>query len=100
MNGILVAETPTSKVYYILDAKKGERDGLVVMGPNKKISVNLFSWMNKATNAKKIKETKFQKMLWSDEISKKDRQNWIDTFVKKSKEIDKRILDAEKIVKL
>jgi hypothetical protein len=93
MQAVLVAGIDTDKVYYILDAKAGEKDGAIVRESGNVVMVNFLPWVLKTKNLKKITNTPFHKFLWDTKANPMNG-SWYETFVDRSKEFSKEMLDG------
>ncbi len=93
MKSALVAARGTDKVYYVIDAPAGSRDGLVVRADGSSIPVYFFAWTSKARGLKPILTSKFSRSLWT---APKDptRGKWYDTFIAKTSIVEDDMLEG------
>lgn len=87
MQAVLVGMAGDRKLYYIIDAKKGEEDGALVTSDGRVMNLDFFSFVNKTRGLKKIASSEFHRFLWGapSEASKK---KWVDTFIMKTLPLD------------
>lgn len=97
MKAILVGSVGADRVYYVTDAQRGEKDGIIIRGDGSSVKVNLISFAAKSRNIKKIRTTRFHRFLW-DSPKMPTSGNWYDTFITKVRPLDKKILTDVKIV--
>jgi hypothetical protein len=91
MKGILAARVGRGKLYYLLDAKNENEDGVLVM-PNEKPKIVPF-WHTCLTSPslKKLLTSDFHKWMW-EKPEKRLQQLWFANFVAKTTPIEKRLL--------
>ena len=93
MKAVLVGGIDTDKLYYVLDAKGTDNDGLIVFSDGKIIEIRFLSWVSKNPRVRKIRNTKFHRFLWDSPVNP-TKGKWFDTFVQKNLEMDKLILEG------
>lgn len=99
MKAVLAATAGKKKLYYVLDANSPENDGVVVNEENKATPVGFFSFAMKMKNIKRIKNTPFHRFLWSAPNGEM-KQIWIQTFISKSRPLDKKFIEKLVILTL
>lgn len=82
--GVIDGET---KLYYVLDAKDKDSDG-VVEKDNKPKIVNFWRTAMKANNLVPLRSAKFHDYLW-DGASGEEPDKWERIFIRKNQEVDK-----------
>jgi len=97
MKAVLVGGIQDDKIYYIIDAKGTSNDGAIISPEGEVIMFRFFSWVSKNPGVRKIRNTKFHRLLW-DNPSDSAKSKWFDVFMQKTQEIDKSML-ADVIVK-
>ena len=93
MKAVLVGTFDGNKVYYDIDAKAGEKDGVIVRPDGSLVKIYFFSWSSKAQGLIKIRNTKFHRSLW-DAPKNPTKGKWYETFIKKDAEVDEALLEG------
>lgn len=93
MKAVLVGGVGDDKVYYVIDAVGSSNDGAIVSPDGKVIMIRFFSWASKNPSVRKIRNTKFHRLLWDSPIDPM-KGKWFEIFVQKTQEIDKEVLDG------
>lgn len=96
MKAVLIGNAGADKLYFILDADKLEKNGAVVRSDDSVIRVDVVSFASKSRNLIKIRTSKFHRFLW-DSPKNPVSGLWYETFIARSKEIDKKYTDGLKI---
>lgn len=93
MKAVLVGTVGDDKLYYILDAAAGEKDGALEREDGSVVKVDLIPFTATARSLKKIRTSSFHRKLW-DAPRNIASGSWYETFVAKSKEVDEKMLDG------
>ena len=93
MKAVLVGTYDGNKVYYDVEAKAGEKDGVIVRPDGSSVKIYFFSWASRAQGLVKIRNTKFHRSLW-DAPKNPTKGKWYETFIKKDSEIEKEALES------
>lgn len=93
MKAVMVGSLEDDRVYYIIDAKGSANDGAIMKPDGNVIMFRFFSWVSRNPDIKKIRNTKFHRSLWDSPINP-GKGRWFETFIEKSKEIDKAMLEG------
>lgn len=99
MKAILVGTINNEKkLYYVIDSKSKDRDGVISDGENSKI-VNFWKTAVRINGLKPIKTSNFHKFFWDNEIDgDEDIDRWKRIFVNKNQKIPEHILSGVTIV--
>lgn len=97
MKALLAGSIGKDRLYYVIDAGAGEKDGAVVRPDGSAIKVHFFSFSAKAIGVKKNRSSRFLRFLW-DAPNNPTAGSWFETFIAKKKPINKKMLDGMKIV--
>ena len=93
MKAALVGVSGGDRLYYIVDAERGEKDGVIERDDGSTIMVNFMSYALKARNLNKMMTTRFHEILWGGP-SESNKEIWEQVFVDKSQEIPKEALEG------
>ena len=93
MRAALVALLGDSRVYYDMDAKRGQKDAAVEKVDGSVIKMDLMHLSSTARNFTKLRNTAFQRFVWD---SPKDSLSgaWYETFVEKTRPINDSLIDS------
>lgn len=97
MQAVLVGVIEDEKLYYIIDAGDSEEDGALVRQDGSVVDVDFFSFCSRAYGLKKIRSTRFHRYLW-DAPKNINSGNWYETFIAKSKEVNKNLLKGVNVL--
>lgn len=86
MRAVLVGLIGPDKLFYDLDAKRGERDGIIEKDNGKTIKVDFMSFSATARGLKKLRSSTFHRFLW-DSPSDVLGGAWYDSFIAKTRPI-------------
>lgn len=92
MKAVLVGTIGDDKVYYILDAGPEDEDCAVEREDGGVAMVDFMSFVSNARGLKKLRSSKFHRMLW-DSPKKMTSGSWYEMFIAKSKEPDEKLLE-------
>jgi hypothetical protein len=93
MKAALVGVSGGDRLYYIVDAEPGEKDGVIERDDGSTVMVNFMSYALKARNLNKMMTTRFHELLWGGP-SESNKEIWEQVFVEKSQEIPKEALEG------
>jgi hypothetical protein len=93
MKAVLVGTMSSDKLYYVIDAKAGEKDGAVVRPNGKVIKVDFMSFIHSSQSIRKIRTSRFHRSLW-DAPKNLTSGAWYETFISKTKEVNEGSLDG------
>lgn len=100
MNGVLVAKSGGSSVYFIVDQNIGRDETGAVIGSDGIVySVPFWDWVNSKHDLTELKGSEFLQLLWG-EPSAKDEKLWLDIFVNGAVPITQDILGDTEIMPL
>ena len=83
MKAALVGVSGGDRLYYIVDAERGEKDGVIERDDGTTVMVNFMSYALKARNLNKMMTTRFHELLWGGP-SESNKEIWEQVFVEKS----------------
>lgn len=92
MKAVLVGVVGRDKLFYDLDAKPGEKDGIIERENGSTVKIDLLSFAASARGLSKIRSTRFHRFLW-DTPRSTSSGSWYETFVTKQRGIKDEILD-------
>jgi len=92
MKAVLVGSVDNARLYYVLDAQEDEFDGIIERDNGLILRVDFFSFVAKARDISKFRTTRFHRFLW-DKPSPVMQKTWNETFLKKSRELNKNMLE-------
>lgn len=93
MKAALVGVSGGDRLYYIVDAERGEKDGIIERDDGSTVMVNFISYALKARNLNKMMTTRFHELLWGGP-SESNKEIWEQVFIEKSQEIPKEALEG------
>lgn len=96
MKAALVGSVDGEKLYYIVDAAPGDKDGAIERNDGSVLMIDFFSYSAKARNIKPMSSTRFHELLWSGP-EKSNAGIWNKVFVEKSQEIPEEALEGVSI---
>lgn len=97
MKAVLAGSIGSDRLYYVIDAAQGSKDGAVVRPDGSAVFVHFFSFSAKAMNVRKNRSSRFLRFLW-DSPQNSTKGSWYETFISKTKPIDKKMLDGINVV--
>lgn len=97
MKAVLAGSAGVDRLYYIIDAGTGEKDGVIVRPDGTSVRVFFFSFSAKALSVKKNRSSRFLRFLW-DAPKNPTAGSWFETFIAKTKPISKQMLDGVNVV--
>lgn len=93
MKAALVGISGDDKLYYIVDAAPGDKDGVVERDDGSVVMVDFISYSSKKRNLQKMMTTKFHRLLWNGP-NRENREAWEQVFIDKSQEIPEEALEG------
>jgi hypothetical protein len=97
VKAVLAGSIGQDRIYYIIDANRNSKDGAVVRPDGSAVFVYFFSFAAKAIGVRKNRSSRFLRFLW-DSPQNPTKGSWYDTFILKTKPIDKKMLDGLNVV--
>ena len=97
MKAVLVGSIHQDKLYYVLDAGPGEKDGIVEKANGSSVRVNFISLTSKVSGLKKFRTTRFHRFLW-DKPADVVNGSWYKTFITKEREVSEGSLEKASIL--
>lgn len=96
MKAVFVGAIDKSKLYYIVDAKNQDTDGVIVDEQGQSRVVPFWETAMNNPSLRQLKTTKFHKLLWG-RPSEEDVASWHKTFITKTKPIDEALLRSVRV---
>lgn len=96
MRAVLIGAIHNDKLYYDVDAKRGELDAIIERQNGTTVKTNFISISSKARGLKKFRTTRFHRLLWDKPQDVVD-SSWYRTFITKEREVPEKSL-AEAVV--
>ena len=92
MRAVLVGLIGKDKVFYDLDAGRGQKDGILEKENGSTVKFNFLDFAANARNLKKIRSTTFHRFLWD---APRDVLNgaWYESFVAKTRPVKDEMLE-------
>lgn len=97
MKAILVGSIHEDKLYYVVDAGPGEKDGVIERQNGSSLKINFISVTSKASGLKKFRTTRFHRFLW-DKPKNVVNGSWYRTFITKEQEIPEKSFEQAMIL--
>jgi hypothetical protein len=97
VKAVLAGSVGKDRLYYIVDAAQNSKDGAVVRPDGSAVFIHFFSFSAKAMNVRKNRSSRFLRFLW-DSPQNPTKGSWYETFILKTKPIDKKMLDGMNVV--
>jgi len=97
VKAVLVGSIHQDKLYYVLDAGPGEKDGIVEKANGSSVRVNFISLTSKVSGLKKFRTTRFHRFLW-DKPADVVNGSWYKTFITKEREVSEGSLEKASIL--
>lgn len=97
MKAVLVGAIHEDKLYYVIDAGPGEKDGIVEKPNGSSVKVNFISLTSKVSGLKKFRTTRFHRFLW-DKPADVINGSWYKTFITKEREVQESSLEKATIL--
>jgi hypothetical protein len=96
MRAVLVGSIHGDKLFYVLDAGPDGDDGVVEKQDGGTVSVDFFAFTSKVSGLTKMRSSRFHRTLWDSPHSVTSGK-WYETFITKTIDIDKTMLEGIKI---
>lgn len=97
MKAVLIGTVEDARLYLIVDAGRGEKNGALVRQDDSVVMVDAISFSTKARNISQIRTTRFHRFFW-DAPKNVTSGKWYEIFIARSKQIDKKMLDGVRVV--
>jgi hypothetical protein len=93
MKAVLVGGVGSDKLYYVIDADKTEKDGIIEKPNGNTVKVNFMDFVSSCMGLRKIRTSRFHRSLW-DMPKSPTSGSWYETFVTKTKPVNEKTLDG------
>lgn len=92
MKAVLVALVGEDKIYYNLDAQRGEKDAIMERPDGSTVDISLLSFVASTRGLSKLRSSRFHRLLW-DAPKNTTSGSWYETFVEKTKPVNEKMLE-------
>lgn len=96
MKAVLVGTIGDDKLYYVIDAARGDDDGALERENGSVLMLDFFPYVAMSRGLRKIRSSRFHRKLW-DAPSNIASGTWYETFIGKSREIDEASLEGQPV---
>jgi hypothetical protein len=96
MKAVLVGSVHGDKLFYVVDAAPDDDDGVLEKQNGDTVNVDFFAFTSKVSGLTKIRTSKLHRMIWDSPRSVTSGK-WYETFITKTIDIDKAMLEGIKI---
>lgn len=96
MKAVLAGSVHGDKLFYVIDAGPDGDDGVLEKQNGDTVNVDFFAFTSKVSGLIKMRTSKLHRMIWDSPRSVTSGK-WYETFITKTIDIDKTVLEGVKI---